>query len=96
MDIGRTDGVGGPGRLDGIRPLARAAKAYGTEGPRGADQVSLSAKAEMIGKVLDLPSVRTDRVDEVRRLVESGRLETPERLEGALNRFLAENPDVLS
>jgi hypothetical protein len=96
MDIGRTDGVGGPGRIDGIRPLARAAKAYGTEGPRGADQVSLSAKAELIGKALAMPSVRLDRVEEMKRLVESGRLETPERLEGAVKGFLAENPDVLS
>ena len=96
MDIGRTDSAAGPGRIDGVRPTSRLAKAYATtSAARAQDQVSLSARAELLAKALDIPSVRLHRVNEIKALIESGRFETDERLEGAMRKFMVENPDVL-
>jgi hypothetical protein len=95
MDIGRTDGAAGPGRIDGTRPASRLAKAYAAAASRQPDQVSLSARAELLAKAMDIPSVRLHRVNEVKQLIESGRFETDERLEGAMKKFMVENPDVL-
>ena len=95
MDIGRTEGAAGPNRIDGVRVPSRLAKAYAASAPKGADQVTLSARAELLAKALDIPNVRLHRVNEVKQLIESGRFETPERLEGAMKKFMIENPDVL-
>jgi hypothetical protein len=95
MDIGRTEGAAGPGRIDGPRPASRLAKAYAAPAARQGDQVSLTARAELLAKALEIPSVRLHRVNEVKALIESGRFETPERLEGAMRKFMIENPDVL-
>ncbi len=94
MDIGRTDGVGGPGRIEGPNPISRITPSQTPSGPASPDQVQLSDKAAMISKALALPEVRADRVAEVRQQIESGRFDTDARLEGALARFLAENPDL--
>jgi anti-sigma28 factor (negative regulator of flagellin synthesis) len=94
MDIGRTDGVGGPGRIDGPNKITRITPPPKQSGPGSADKVDLSQKAAMISKALSLPQVRAERVAEVRKLIESGRFDTDTRLEGALKRFVAENSDV--
>jgi hypothetical protein len=94
MDIGRTDGVGGPGRIDGPNKIAKTTPPASTPGTTSADKLDLSQKAGMISRALGLPGVRADRVAEVRKLIESGRFDSDARLEGALDRFLIENPDL--
>jgi hypothetical protein len=94
MNIGKTDGVGGPGRIDGPNKITRITPPVTSSGPSSADQVDLSQKAGMISKALSLPQVRSERVAEVRKLIESGRFDTDTRLEGALKRFVAENSDL--
>ena len=94
MDIGKTDGVGGPGRIDGPNKIARVTSSGTPSGPSGADHVDLSQKAGMISKAMSLPDVRADRVADIKKLVEAGRFDTATRLEGALDRFLVENPDL--
>jgi len=94
MNIGSTDGVGGPGRIDGPNKIAKPSVPAATSGTSSADKVDLSEKAGMISKALGLPGVRSERVAEVRKLIESGRFDTDARLEGALDRFLIDNPDL--
>jgi hypothetical protein len=94
MNIGKTDGVGGPGRIDGPNKITRVTPPVTPSGPSSADKVDLSQKAGMIAKALSLPQVRAERVSEVRKLIESGRFDTDTRLEGALKRFVAENSDL--
>jgi anti-sigma28 factor (negative regulator of flagellin synthesis) len=43
---------------------------------------------------MSLPQVRSERVAEVRKLIESGRFDTDTRLEGALKKFMVENSDL--
>ena len=94
MDIGKTDGISGPGRIDGPNKITRVTPPITPSGPSSADKVDLSQKAGMISKAMSLPAVRAERVAEIKKLIESGRFETDARLEGALNRFLIENSDL--
>jgi anti-sigma28 factor (negative regulator of flagellin synthesis) len=91
MDIGKTDGIGGPGRIDGPKSISRISRASTPSRAASADKLDLSAKAGMISKAMSLPAVRAERVAEIKKLIESGRFETDTRLEWALNRFLTEN-----
>ena len=95
MDIGKTDGVGGPGRIHGPNKVQRITPSTTPSGPASADKVLLSRKAEMVSKALSLPQVRTERVAEIKKMIEAGRFDTDTRLEGALRKFVAENPDLL-
>lgn len=87
MEIGRTDGVHGPGRIEGpridrIQPPAVPARA--------ADDVRLSEAANLIGQAMSLPDIRTERVTEIRRLIAAGIYQTDERLIGAFEKFRQE------
>jgi Anti-sigma-28 factor, FlgM len=94
MDIGKTDGIGGPGRIGGPNKIQRVTPAITPSGPSSTDKVDLSQKAGMISKAMSLPTVRAERVAEVKKLIESGRFDTDTRLEGALKRFVVENSDL--
>jgi anti-sigma28 factor (negative regulator of flagellin synthesis) len=94
MNIGRTDGVGGPGRIDGPRKISQVESKAGPSAASNADHVNLSQRAGMISKAMSLPQVRAERVAEVKKLIESGRFDTDTRLEGALKKFMVENSDL--
>jgi len=94
MDIGRTEGVGGPGRVEGPQKLSKVTPPSIPSGSAPADHVDISARAHLTSEALSLPAVRAERVQEVKKLIESGRFETDARLQGALDRFLSENPDA--
>jgi len=93
MDIGRTDGVGGPGRIDGPNKITRVTPSVVPSGAASADKVDLTQKASMVSKAMSLPAARAERVAEIKHLIESGEFETNTRLEWAINRFLIENSD---
>ena len=93
MNIGRTDGVGGPGRIDGPNKIQRTSPPVTPSAAKSADKVQLSQKAALVSKAMSLPATRTERVTEIKKLIESGRFETETRLEWAINRFLIENYD---
>ncbi len=95
MDIGKTDGVGGPGRIHGPNKISRVSPSTTASGASSADKVQLSQKAGMVSKALAMPQVRTERVAEVKKMIEAGRFDTDTRLEGALKKFVMENPDLL-
>ena len=91
MNIGKTDGIGGPGRIDGPNKIERISSSTMPSGSSKADKIDLSHKAAMISKAMSLPAVRAERVSEIKKLIESGKFETDTRLEWAINRFLTEN-----
>lgn len=94
MDIGKTDGIGGPGRIEGPNKIARVTPPVSPTRSTSADKVDLSHKAAMVSKALALPAVRLDRVADIKKLIQLGRFETDARLEGALDRFFRENQDL--
>ena len=94
MDIGKTEGVGGAGRIEGPHKLGKSTPPASTPS-HAADKVEFSPQAKITSDALALPSVRADRVAETRNLIQSGRFDTDARLGQALERFLAENGDAL-
>ena len=94
MDIGRTEGVQGPGRIEGKR-VERVTPPQTSPTPAPVDRVEISQSGQLISEALALPAVRMDRVAELKKLVEAGTYQTDERLLGALMKFVQENPDVL-
>jgi flagellar biosynthesis anti-sigma factor FlgM len=95
MDIRGMDGLSGPGRVDGVQRVNKIAKAYAAAGAKAADQVSISPEAGLIARALAIPEVRQDRIQEIQAQIKAGSYETDARLGGALDRFMAENPDLL-
>ena len=54
------------------------------------DQVDISAEAQLIDQVHDIPDIRADRVSEIRAQIDAGVYETDEKLDVALGRLLDE------
>lgn len=95
MEVGRTDGVHGPGRIQGKKPVGQVSSSQGPSAPVPTDRLELSDKARFISEILSQPKVRDDKVQNIRRLIESGTFEDPERLRSTVDRFLEENSDLL-
>lgn len=55
---------------------------------RGDDQVELSATAQLLSKIAELPEVRQGLVDRVRASLEDGTYETEARTDAALDGLL--------
>lgn len=97
MDVGRTQGVGGPDGIQGPHHVSRVNSPHEPHAPSApTDKVDISEHAHFVSEALSMPPVRLDKVEEIRQLIESGRFETDTRLEGALDRFLDENRDLLA
>lgn len=56
----------------------------------GADKLDISAEARLLSEVGNVPEVRMEKIREIRELIQSGKYETPEKLEAAIERFLRE------
>jgi hypothetical protein len=94
MNIGNTDGIGGLGRIEGPHRISPVAPNQSTSGASSADKVDISSQAGLISKALGMPAVRAERIAEVKNLIQSGRFDTEQRLNAALDRFLSENPEI--
>lgn len=90
MDIGSTDGIGGLGRIQGPHGPGRLTPPEHAQAASTPDRVEISPEARLVSEARSLPSVRQERIDEVRGLIESGKFDTAERLEKAIDRFLEE------
>lgn len=55
---------------------------------RGNDRVELSATAQLLSKIADLPDIRQDLVDRVRASLEDGTYETDARTDAAIDGLL--------
>ena len=94
MDIGSTEGIGGIGRIQGPQKPASISPSSYTQAAGSADKLEISTHGHLVSQARELPAMRLERIQEVRTLIESGRFDTPQRLQGAIDRFLDENPDL--
>lgn len=58
------------------------------------DAVEISDTARLMGKLKELPDVRQDLVNQVRREIALDRYDTPERLDAALDRMIDETAEI--
>ena len=70
-------------------PVQGTAKARQV-GQRLGDRVELSEHARLLDKLRQLPQVRFEMVEEIRRAIADGTYETPEKLDAAIQRLLEE------
>ncbi len=80
----------GAATLGQVRAAERPAASADMATRRQRDKVELSVTAQMLSKIADLPDVRTDLVNQVRRQIAAGTYETPEKLNSAIDALLAE------
>jgi negative regulator of flagellin synthesis FlgM len=88
----------GAGGAQGPQPIYPRLAAFGVDAgqtvhagaPR--DHVEISPLGQMLDGINQLPEIRHERVEEIRRQIAAGSYETPEKLELALDRLLDELP----
>ena len=54
------------------------------------DTVEISDSARYLGEIKKLPDIRQDKVQKARDLIASGQFETPDRINGTVDRLLQE------
>lgn len=89
MEIQGPGGVSGPHRMEphqvpiqGSESTPDAASVH--------DQVEISEQARLLEQLSQVPAIRTERVQELQKLIESGEFETAERVAGAVEKLLEE------
>ena len=79
-------------------PITRLQGSKATDVPQGSqdagtsatDTVEISDSARYLGELKKLPDVREDKVQSMRDLIDSGQFETPERINGTVDKLLQE------
>jgi negative regulator of flagellin synthesis FlgM len=88
--------INGLSHLHGAQPIQgpRATQAsqatQQTDNWTGVDELDLSAEAEFVSGVRDIPDIRSDRVAEIRAQIAEGVYETGDKLDIAVGRLLDE------
>jgi negative regulator of flagellin synthesis FlgM len=86
----------GAGGTQGPQPIYPRLAAFGLDGGQAVhagaprDQVEISPLGQMLDGIGQLPEIRHEKVDEIRRQIAAGSYETSEKLEVALDRMLDE------
>jgi negative regulator of flagellin synthesis FlgM len=86
----------GPTQLHGAQPIsaphtARATTAASSTGSTAvSDQLDISSAGQLLDKINQLPSIRQDRVSQLRAAIAQGTYETDDKLGTAVNRLLDE------
>jgi negative regulator of flagellin synthesis FlgM len=86
----------GAGGTQGPQPIYPRLAAFGLDGGQAVhagaprDHVEISPLGQMLDGIGQLPEIRHEKVDEIRRQIAAGSYETSEKLEVALDRMLDE------
>jgi hypothetical protein len=89
-DIPNIEGLQTPKPLESRSERRSKAPIHDRPNPAGGngDRVELSELARMVAAARDLPDIRVDRIVEVRKQIEAGTYETPEKIEVTVSRLL--------
>ena len=90
MGVGPIEGAPGADRVEGPRRIRQAESvppAAAASAPT--DRVEISDQARLLNELRNQPEIRGERVEELRRQIERQQFETDDRLNGAVDRFLA-------
>ena len=90
MEIYGPSNVHGSQSIQGPSRLKAAERTESVSDNTPIDQVDISAEADFVSQVHDIPDVRADRVADIRAQIEAGVYETEEKLDIAVGRLLDE------
>lgn len=88
MDVSGPSPVGGPSGIQG--PRGPRALPPNMPVPGTGDRVEISNMARFLGAVKNVPEIRTDKVNEIRRQIQDGSYESEEKIRVAVEKFLEE------
>ena len=77
-------------RLQGSKATDIIAQGSQDVGTSATDTVEISDSARYLGEIKKLPAIREAKVQQMKDLIASGQFETPERINGTVNRMLEE------
>ena len=89
MEIHGPGGISGPERPE-VKPTEAQSPDKATPSGEVTDEINISEQAQLLEKLSQVPAVRMEKVEELKRLIEAGEYETPERIEGAARKLLEE------
>ena len=89
MEIHGPGGISGPERPE-LKPTEAQPSDKAASPDEVTDEVNISEQAQLLEKRSQVPAVRMEKVEELKRLIEAGEYETPERIEGAARKLLEE------
>ena len=90
MDVRSLGSVSGAVPVRPTAPAAEPARASGTQPISTEDKVEISSAARLLDTASRSSEIRAERLDQIKAEIEAGTYETPEKLEAALVRLLAE------
>jgi negative regulator of flagellin synthesis FlgM len=90
MQIYGPSQIHGPQALGGPHSIRSPQRTAAPSTPAIGDQLDISESAQLLSQAHDVPDVREDLVARVRSQITGGTYETPERLDGAVDRLLDE------
>lgn len=89
MEIHGPGGVSGPNRIDLHRVQAqRPGEVDASRQVR--DRAEISEEARLLSRLAEVPDIRVDKINEIKQLIASGRYETVERVQKAVEQILEE------
>lgn len=89
MEITGPGGISGPRRIQS-KKVERSGPAEGAAAAGSTDKVEISEASRFLQGLEKIPSVRIDRIRDLRRQIESGQYETPEKLSKAIDKLIEE------
>ncbi len=89
MEVQGPGGVAGPNRIEPQRIAPQRAEKTDLGGKVG-DRVEISEEAQLLARLAEVPDIRMDKVEELRELITTGRYESREKIEKAVDRLLEE------
>ncbi|MFH1022696.1 MAG: flagellar biosynthesis anti-sigma factor FlgM [Planctomycetota bacterium] len=87
--------IRGPGEIPEIRKISEKLlkpnfEAVSAESRPLEDRVELSDVARILSELKKIPDIRPDKVEALKTLIARGEFETPERIDGAVDRLMDE------
>ncbi len=89
MEVQGPGGVSGPNRIEPQRIAPGRAEKTDVGGMVG-DRAEISEEAQLLARLAEVPDVRMEKVEELRELITTGRYESREKIEKAVDRLLEE------
>jgi flagellar biosynthesis anti-sigma factor FlgM len=77
-------------RLQGCKATDEISQSSQDVGASATDTVEISDSARYLGEIKKLPPTREAKVQEMKSLIASGQFETPQRIDGTVDRLLDE------
>ncbi len=87
MEINGLSNVSGSQPIRGIQKLDGPVAPQSTDALHGADQIEISAEADMISRANEVGDIRAARVESIRLQIAAGTYDTDDKLEIALGKL---------